>query len=127
MKQGENKMLIHDHDVKGNGVDKETRCLHYHSEVDRIAIKFYCCNTYYPCFSCHEEEGCYSPQVWPRHQFHQKAVLCGSCGNELTIHEYLACNSSCPSCKSSFNPGCSTHKHLYFEISDPVLKTNTKV
>ena len=47
MKQGENKMLIHDHDVKGNGVDKETRCLHYHSEVDRIAIKFYCCNSYY--------------------------------------------------------------------------------
>jgi len=109
-------MLIHGHEVKGNDVDKETRCLHYHSEMDRIAIKFTCCDTYYPCFKCHEEQGCKSPRVWPLEQFNQKAVLCGFCGNELTINEYLSCNSACPTCKSSFNPGCNLHKHLYFEI-----------
>lgn len=109
-------MLIHKQQVKGKDIDKETRCLHYRSEIDRIAIKFYCCHTYYPCFSCHDEVGCNTPQVWPKSQFHQKAVLCGFCGTELTINEYLSCNSLCPSCKSPFNPGCSTHKHLYFEV-----------
>ena len=109
-------MLIHGHHVFGKEVDKETRCLHYHSEVDRVAIKFYCCDTYYPCYSCHEEEGCSNHQVWPKNQFHQKGVLCGACGYELTINEYLTCNSSCPSCKSAFNTGCILHQHLYFEI-----------
>lgn len=109
-------MIIHGHIVKGNDVDSETRCHHYHSEIDRIAIKFYCCNTYFPCFSCHDEFGCESPQVWPISQFDQKAILCGSCGHELTIEDYLSCNSTCPSCKSLFNPGCSLHKHLYFEV-----------
>ena len=87
-------MLIHEHIVKGNDIDQETRCSHYHTEIDRIAIKFYCCDTYFPCFSCHEESGCSSPQVWPIAQFNQKAVLCGSCGTELTVNEYLSCNSS---------------------------------
>jgi len=80
---GEHHMLIHGHEVKGNDVDNETRCLHYHSEIDRIAIKFYCCDSYYPCFSCHEEAGCTTPKVWPVDQFDQKAILCGACGHEL--------------------------------------------
>lgn len=42
--------------VKGRTTDDQTRCIHYHSAVDIIAIKFKCCNTYYPCFYCHEEE-----------------------------------------------------------------------
>lgn len=109
-------MLIHGQQIKGIDVDEETRCLHYHSEVDRIAIKFYCCDTYYPCFSCHEEEAGHAPQFWPKTQFHQKGVLCGFCGYELTIDEYLTGSSSCPSCKSAFNPGCSLHEHLYFEV-----------
>ncbi|MDX1807112.1 MAG: CHY zinc finger protein [Paenisporosarcina sp.] len=109
-------MLIHGHLVKGNDIDQETRCLHYHTEIDRIAIKFYCCDTYFPCFSCHEESGCNSAQVWPKDQFHQKAVLCGSCGHELTIEEYLSCKSVCSCCHKAFNPGCSLHKHLYFEV-----------
>lgn len=109
-------MLIHSHHVKGIGVDKETRCLHYKKDIDRIAIKFYCCDTYYSCFSCHEEEGCENPQVWPMNQFHQLAILCGLCGTELTVNEYLSCNSLCPSCQSPFNPSCRNHKHLYFEV-----------
>ena len=100
--------------VKGIDVDTETRCTHYHSEIDRIAIKFYCCGVYYPCFECHQAVGCGQHQVWPREHFNEKAVLCGTCGHELSIQEYLDCKSRCPSCSSSFNPGCSLHKHLYF-------------
>lgn len=101
--------------VYGVDVDSETRCTHYHTEIDRIAIKFFCCGEYYSCFECHEAVGCGNPGVWPHDQFDQKAVLCGSCGYELTIHEYLKCESSCPECTAPFNPGCSLHRHLYFE------------
>ncbi|QHJ70306.1 CHY zinc finger protein [Planococcus halotolerans] len=107
--------MAHALTVKGIGVDEETRCSHYHSEIDRIAIKFYCCGEYYPCFECHQAVGCGNHQVWPKKEFTQKAVLCGSCGYELSIAEYLKCESSCPNCSAAFNPGCSLHKHLYFE------------
>ncbi|RNF40295.1 CHY zinc finger protein [Planococcus salinus] len=100
--------------VKGLDVDEETRCRHYHSEIDRIAIKFYCCGQYYACFACHQATGCGKPKVWPAGSFDQKAVLCGGCGHELSVTEYLQCQSTCPNCAASFNPGCSLHKHLYF-------------
>ncbi|WKA54299.1 CHY zinc finger protein [Planococcus shixiaomingii] len=101
--------------VKGVKVDPETRCSHYHSEIDRIAIKFFCCGIYYPCYECHEAVGCGKSEVWPKERFSEKAVLCGACGNELTVNEYLNCASTCPACSAPFNPGCSLHKHLYFE------------
>lgn len=108
-------MFIKGHEVKGDVLDSETRCSHYHKEIDRIAIKFYCCHTYFPCYQCHEIHGCGDPKVWPKEQFEQKAVLCGSCGAELTINEYLTCDSSCPKCSVEFNPGCKLHKHYYFD------------
>ncbi|MCM3744451.1 CHY zinc finger protein [Sporosarcina luteola] len=104
--------MIH---VSGNVIDSETRCTHYHSELDIIAIKFYCCDTYYPCYQCHEESGCGDHKVWPTERFDKKAVLCGCCGHELTVNEYLGCNSKCPSCGAGFNPGCQLHRELYFE------------
>lgn len=115
MKEDEINLLIKGHEVKGDIVDLETRCSHYHKEIDRIAIKFYCCQTYYPCYQCHENHGCRNPKVWPKEQFNQKAVLCGGCGYEMTIREYLLCHSSCPNCSIPFNPGCKLHKHYYFE------------
>ena len=48
--------------IKGKPVDKQTRCEHYQSELDIIAIKFKCCNDYYPCFSCHAET---TRRIWP--------------------------------------------------------------
>lgn len=96
-------------------IDHETRCDHYHTEKDVIAIKFHCCNTYFPCYYCHEKHGCGERSVWPKQYFDQKAILCGSCKTELTINEYLTGNNKCPSCKALFNPGCSLHQHLYFE------------
>ncbi|MFC4557618.1 CHY zinc finger protein [Virgibacillus kekensis] len=95
-------------------IDSETRCSHYHGENDRIAIKFYCCQEYFPCIHCHEEYGCGHRELWPCKKFDEQAILCGSCKIELTINEYLTSNSRCPSCNASFNPGCALHYHLYF-------------
>ncbi|MFL0684154.1 MAG: CHY zinc finger protein [Algoriphagus aquaeductus] len=104
--------------VFGKPVDNQTRCVHWHSELDIIAIKFKCCDKYYPCFSCHEEEADHEHRVWPKAEFDQKAILCGVCGNELSIKDYMASNNTCPHCKSGFNPGCSKHYHLYFETEE---------
>lgn len=101
--------------VKGQLMDAQTRCVHYHSPLDVIAIKMKCCNTYYPCISCHEEEAGHKAEVWPKIEFEEKAILCGVCQNEITINEYLQCGHQCPYCQAAFNPGCSNHHHLYFE------------
>nr|WP_041072673.1 CHY zinc finger protein [Bacillus sp. OxB-1] len=107
-------MLIKGFEVRGIQVDEETRCVHYHTEIDRIAIKFHCCGIYYPCYECHQEIGCGQPDVWPKERFGDRAILCGACGHELTIAEYLECKSECPQCSAPFNPGCKLHRHLYF-------------
>jgi len=106
-------MQIHGHMVKG-AIDRETRCTHYHTEKDRIAIRFYCCGAYFPCYECHKEYGCGKENVWPREKFHEKAILCGHCGTELTIEAYLNANHHCPKCDAHFNPNCQLHQSLYF-------------
>jgi uncharacterized CHY-type Zn-finger protein len=102
--------------VRGQWIDGETRCVHYHSERDIIAIKFKCCATYYPCFQCHEESANHLPSVWLKTERDEKAILCGSCKKELTIHQYLSANNRCPACNARFNPNCELHYHLSFEV-----------
>jgi len=102
--------------VKGKLVDDYTRCVHYQSPLDVIAIKFRCCLEYYPCYECHEEVAGHKSEVWAKNEFDTKAILCGVCNYEMTVHEYLASNNRCPHCGSAFNPNCSKHYHLYFEI-----------
>ncbi len=106
--------LIHNQ-VKGISLDSNTRCFHYHSPTDIIAIKMRCCGTYYACIDCHAALAGHAPQVWPRDQWHQKAVLCGGCGLEMSVLEYMASENHCPGCGLPFNPGCRNHYHLYFE------------
>lgn len=65
--------------VEGQLIDSETRCVYYQSELDIIAIKFKCCNAYFPCFNCHSELAKHEAQVWPRNEFNTLAVLCGVC------------------------------------------------
>lgn len=108
-------MELHGHVIQGS-IDKETRCNHYHSECDRVAIKFYCCKKYFPCFKCHDEYGCGRADVWPKEYFNEKAILCGTCGRELSINNYLNGKHQCPACRAGFNPGCFLHSHLYFKI-----------
>lgn len=102
--------------VFGVDIDTMTRCAHYHKNEDIIAIKFFCCKTYFPCHKCHEEMANHEAIVWPKENFHEKAILCGACRQELTIAEYLTCCSQCPNCDAKFNSGCDLHRHLYFQV-----------
>lgn len=103
------------HRVKGKPVDDHTRCVHYHGALDIIAIKFDCCNDYYPCYYCHHETANHPATVWPKTAFKTKAILCGACLKEMTIEAYKASEYECPFCKAAFNPKCAGHDHLYFE------------
>ena len=100
--------------VHGLDVDPSTRCAHWHSALDIIAIKMRCCGAYYACRECHDALADHPAQVWAADERDAPAVLCGACGHELTVSEYLACESRCPLCAAPFNPGCHKHRHLYF-------------
>ena len=100
--------------VHGKTVDDQTRCEHYHSHNDVIAIKFKCCGEYYPCHLCHEETAGHAALQWPAAEQDVPAILCGICTHELTIDEYFL-DAGCPGCGAEFNEGCKLHSHFYFE------------
>ena len=108
------KRMIHGIEVSGVDVDESTRCRHWFDVVDIIAIKFKCCGEWFPCYECHSAEADHPASVWPAGERDAKAVLCGACGHQPSITEYLNCDSACPGCGSKFNPGCAKHFHLYF-------------
>lgn len=99
----------------GVDVDRETRCAHWDDEVDVVALQFVCCGIYYPCSDCHAETTDHEPRRWPTDRFDESAVLCGVCGETMTVSTYFDCADTCPSCGASFNHGCREHRHLYFE------------
>lgn len=101
-------------DVRGDVVDQSTRCAHYATERDIVAIRFACCGEVYPCHACHDSHAGHERSVWARAERDVAALLCGACGTTLTIAEYLVADA-CPRCASEFNPRCALHAHLYFE------------
>ena len=101
--------------VLGITLDDQTRCTHYHSLLDIIAIKMKCCGVYYACKDCHDALAGHAVAVWPREEWNQNAVLCGACFMELSVTEYLQCANRCPNCEARFNPGCRKHYQFYFE------------
>jgi uncharacterized CHY-type Zn-finger protein len=101
--------------VRGLELDAETRCVHWHSPLDVIAIKMKCCGEYYACKDCHDALADHASRIWPRGEWHTPAVLCGVCRSELTITEYMSGGYRCPRCNAAFNPGCRNHYHFYFE------------
>lgn len=101
--------------IEGLVIDTRTRCKHYDSDLDIIAIKFKCCGKWFPCFECHSAVAGHTAEVWPKEEFGERAILCGPCGYQLKIKELFCAGSICPRCKSKFNPGCANHYHLYFE------------
>ncbi|AGP30329.1 hypothetical protein A606_03380 [Corynebacterium terpenotabidum Y-11] len=98
-------------------------CVHWHSPLDVVAIRFHCCGRTYPCLHCHDEAENHPVSPWPTStatQRAEQAVLCRSCGEWLSIGEYLAVYGraavapACPHCAASFNPGCALHTGIYF-------------
>ncbi|MFD1641672.1 CHY zinc finger protein [Halohasta litorea] len=110
------RLTPQDHLVVGVAVDDETRCAHYRSDRDIVAIRFPCCETYYPCFRCHEPCADHDAKRWPRGRFDEPAVCCGVCGIELSVRAYLDCDHQCPNCEAMFNPGCRNHADRYFAV-----------
>jgi len=109
---------VHGVFVRGLEVDAETRCTHYHGDRDVVAIRFACCERYFPCFECHEAVTHHAPVVWSPASFERRAVLCGACGTQLRIADYLENPTACPDCSTPFNPGCVDHHHRYFDVGD---------
>lgn len=112
-------------EVFGQTVDEFTRCVHYKTELDVIAIKFVCCNRYYPCFECHAAAESHTAEQWPRERWGEAAIFCGGCRSELSIEEYkralaeagaaASVAAACPRCAIPINERCSLHAELYFE------------
>ena len=98
----------------GVELDAQTRCAHWHSPLDIVAIKFRCCGRFFACHACHAEMETHPPEVWAASEFAEHAVLCGACRCTMSIAEYLACGSRCPQCDAPFNPRCALHRDLYF-------------
>ena len=101
--------------VHGVDLDPQTRCAHWRSPLDIIAIRMRCCGAWYACKDCHDALAGHPAEVWPRAEFGRPAVLCGACGTQLTVRQYLACDNRCPACAAPFNPGCRLHYRFYFE------------
>ena len=104
--------------VHGVELDAQTRCAHYRSALDVIAIRMKCCGEYYACKDCHDALAGHAIAVWPSGEFDERAVLCGACGGEMSIRDYLDCGNRCPRCDAGFNPGCRNHYHFYFESTE---------
>ena len=101
-------------EVRGVDLDPQTRCKHYRGPTDIIAIKMKCCGIYYACRDCHVLAD-HQIEVWPESEWDREAILCGVCGTELTIGQYMQGKSRCPACHERFNPRCRNH-HLYFQV-----------
>lgn len=105
------------HTVRGVSVDPKTRCAHYDSERDVVALRFACCDAYWPCYRCHEALADHGPERLPV-DGSTDAALCGVCGSTLTAREFVDGDHECPDCGAAFNPGCADHYESYFEFSD---------
>ncbi len=104
-------------EIHGSLVDEQTRCVHYNTPLDVVAIKFKCCGRYYACYLCHAKSELHDVTCWNIADYARQAIFCGVCKVLLTIEEYLSCGFSCPSCRSSFNSGCAKHYDIYFELA----------
>ena len=103
--------------VRGIEVDGRTRCAHWRSPRDVVAIRMHCCGEYYACRDCHDALAGHAAQVWPQSEWDESAALCGVCRREMSIGAYLASGDVCPACGAGFNPGCRLHRRLYFEVT----------
>jgi len=102
--------------LRGVAVDSETRCAHWDSPVDVVALRFGCCGAYYPCDACHDAVTGHEAEPWPRDRFTEPAALCGHCRTTLSARAFLDADDACPRCGVAFNPSCRAHVDRYFEV-----------
>lgn len=95
----------------GLDLDQHSRCRHYHSELDIVALKCGKCQRYYACYQCHDALTDHVFQAASANEPHP--VLCGVCRQQLSLSDYKT--GACPICQSPFNPKCSNHYDIYFE------------
>ncbi|REJ04440.1 hypothetical protein DY023_13370 [Microbacterium bovistercoris] len=105
---------VGEHLVRGAVVDAQTRCAHYRTSLDVVAMRFHCCGEWYPCVHCHDEAAGHPRTVWPAAQAGAVAALCGVCAHGMSVAEYRVA-TECPGCGAAFNPRCALHQSLYFE------------
>lgn len=108
--------------VYGQVLDAFTRCSHYHTDLDIVAIRFKCCNKYFPCYQCHDELRNHHTQRWTTSELEkdEPVILCGSCQQQLTFSQYIGGGSRCVYCDARFNPKCALHYDLYFDLCGPI-------
>ena len=94
--------------IHGLTVDDESRCTHYHTPLDIIAIKFKCCNKFYSCYKCHNENENHEIIRWEKDEFDEQAILCGVCNQTMSINDYML-SEVCPHCSARFNHRCKYH------------------
>ena len=104
--------------LRGVRVDADTRCNHYDDAVDVVALRFPCCDCYYPCFRSHEAVTDHDAERVDAASFDDPSVLCGGCGVTLSVSAYLDCEDTCPACGAAFNPGCRRHRDRYFAVEN---------
>lgn len=100
-------------ELGGRLLDDQSRCAHYATALDVVAIRFACCAPYWGCHLCHAECADHPAVVWPAEDRQAHAVVCGVCRHTLSVEDYVAADG-CPHCAAPFNPGCRLHHHLYF-------------
>ena len=105
-------------ELAGRLVDVQSRCVHYRTDRDVVAIRFACCRPFYGCHLCHQECADHPAVVWSSADRDVHAVVCGVCRGTLSIGDYVVADG-CPQCGATFNPRCRLHHHLYFGAADP--------
>ena len=78
-------MIAEGKTIGGQLIDDQTRCIHYGTATDVMAIKFSSCHRYRACHRCHEASAGHPAERWPASQHDRKALLCGMCSTELSI------------------------------------------
>jgi uncharacterized CHY-type Zn-finger protein len=75
--------------VRGVAVDGATRCAHYRTDRDVVAIRFACCDAFYACFDCHATVTDHDAGRLPADRLDEPSVRCGACGTVHAARTYL--------------------------------------
>jgi uncharacterized CHY-type Zn-finger protein len=103
--------------IHGIELDAQTRCAHWHSLLDIVAIRMKCCDLFYACKDCHDALAGHALQPWPQSEWDEVTIRCGACRHLMTTRDYLDGANACPSCRAAFNPDCRHHHHFYFDMT----------